>query len=183
MKGPVLLHAITKKGKGIPYAEAKPIVYHGPGKFDKATGQMLPIPPSAPSYTKVFSQTLIRLARENSKVVAITAAMPEGTGLDAFRDAIPDRYFDVGLAEQHAVTFAAGDPLFRFPGLKHFNDPVLGVPSEVNIRRFALHCRNYGLDRGGGFQQAHAGRQRARAWGDLISPNNQRIRCFHSPLA
>jgi 1-deoxy-D-xylulose-5-phosphate synthase len=108
LKGPVLLHVITKKGKGIPYAEAKPIVYHGPGKFDKVTGQMLAIPPSAPAYTKVFSQTLVRLAREDSKVVAITAAMPEGTGLDAFRDALPDRYFDVGLAEQHAVTFAAG---------------------------------------------------------------------------
>ena len=108
LKGPVILHAITKKGKGIPYAEAKPIVYHGPGKFDKVTGQMLPVPPSAPAYTKVFSQALVKIAKDDPKVVAITAAMPEGTGLDTFRDALPDRYFDVGLAEQHAVTFAAG---------------------------------------------------------------------------
>jgi 1-deoxy-D-xylulose-5-phosphate synthase len=110
LKGPVLLHCVTKKGKGYPPAEADAYTWHGPGKFDVATGQFLQ--PSAavttPTYTSVFSQALVREAEADTKVVAITAAMPEGTGLDAMRDRFPKRYFDVGLAEEHAVTFAAG---------------------------------------------------------------------------
>ena len=108
LKGPVLLHCVTKKGKGYPLAEQMPIAYHGPGKFDLATGKMLPAKPAPPAYTKIFGKSLLKLAEEDPRVVAITAAMPEGTGTDMIRDRFPKRYFDVGLAEQHAVTFAGG---------------------------------------------------------------------------
>ena len=111
MKGPVLLHCITKKGKGYAPAEKDPIKWHGPGKFDAATGQFLKAPstkPQPPSYTAAFSKALLKQADADPRVVAVTAAMPEGTGLDAFRDRFPRRYYDVGLAEQHAVTFAGG---------------------------------------------------------------------------
>ncbi|MDR0822777.1 MAG: 1-deoxy-D-xylulose-5-phosphate synthase, partial [Endomicrobium sp.] len=106
MKGPVLLHIITKKGKGYEPAEDNPIRFHGIGKFNSQTGEGLS--EKKLSYTDVFSDTLIRLARTNNKIAAITAAMPEGTGLDKFAREFPDRYFDVGIAEGHAVTFAAG---------------------------------------------------------------------------
>jgi 1-deoxy-D-xylulose-5-phosphate synthase len=109
LKGPVLLHVITKKGKGYDLAEKDPITWHGPGKFDVKTGVMAKpsvIPP--PSYQKVFGQALVKLARADNRIAAITAAMPEGTGTDLFRKEIPSRFFDVGLAEEHAVTFAAG---------------------------------------------------------------------------
>ena len=109
LKGPVFLHVVTKKGKGYGPAEEDPIAYHGLGKFDVATGRLhAPAASAPPSYTKIFSRTLLRLAEEDPRIVAITAAMPEGTGLDAFRDRFPRRYYDVGLGEQHAVTFAAG---------------------------------------------------------------------------
>ena len=111
LKGPVLLHCITKKGKGYAPAEKDPIKWHGPGKFDAATGQFLKAPvtkPQPPSYTAAFSKALLKQADADPRVVAVTAAMPEGTGLDAFRDRFPRRYYDVGLAEQHAVTFAGG---------------------------------------------------------------------------
>ena len=109
LKGPILLHCVTKKGKGYPYAEQMPTTYHGPGKFEVETGRMLPPEKKTPpSYTEVFGRTLVKLAEEDPRVVAITAAMPEGTGTDLFRDRFPKRYFDVGLAEEHAVTFSAG---------------------------------------------------------------------------
>ncbi len=111
MKGPVLLHCITKKGKGYAPAEADQYTWHGPQKFDIPTGKFLkaPVPkPAPPSYTAVFSKALLREAERDPRIVGITAAMPEGTGLDVFRDRFPRRYFDVGLAEQHAVTFAGG---------------------------------------------------------------------------
>ena len=111
LKGPILVHCVTKKGKGYPQAEADPYTWHGPGKFDVATGKFLKSPVSKeppPSYTAVFSKALLREADRDPRVVGITAAMPEGTGLDAFRDRFPRRYFDVGLAEEHSVTFAAG---------------------------------------------------------------------------
>jgi 1-deoxy-D-xylulose-5-phosphate synthase len=107
-EGPVLIHVITQKGKGYPPAEASPDKYHGVSKFDVITGAQAKAPANAPSYTKVFAESLVREAREDEKIVAVTAAMPAGTGLDLFGQAFPKRTFDVGIAEQHAVTFAAG---------------------------------------------------------------------------
>jgi 1-deoxy-D-xylulose-5-phosphate synthase len=105
MKNPVLLHVITKKGKGYAPAEEDPIKFHSIGKFDIKSGRI--VESEAITYTKVFSDTLIELAQSDDKIVAVTAAMPEGTGLDKFARKFPDRYFDVGIAEGHAVTFAA----------------------------------------------------------------------------
>lgn len=107
LQGPVLLHVVTKKGKGFPPAEANPCTYHGVSPFDRKTG-IIPSNGKKPSYTSVFSDTLLELAQNNNKIIAITAAMPEGTGLSAFQRRFPDRFFDVGIAEQHAVTFAGG---------------------------------------------------------------------------
>ena len=106
--GPVLVHVVTKKGGGYPPAEAAKEKYHGVGKFDVVTGTLAKAPQGPPSYTKVFAQSLMAEAKKDDKIVAITGAMPSGTGLDLFGDAYPDRCFDVGIAEQHAVTFAAG---------------------------------------------------------------------------
>ncbi|GAB4258825.1 1-deoxy-D-xylulose-5-phosphate synthase [Deferrisoma sp.] len=105
---PVLVHVVTRKGKGFPPAERSPTAFHGVGPFDPCNGACRPGSGAAPSYTEVFRDTLIELAEADPKIVAITAAMPEGTGLDRFRERFPDRFFDVGIAEQHAVTFAAG---------------------------------------------------------------------------
>jgi len=107
MQGPVLVHVHTKKGKGYLPAEEAPEKFHGIGKFDAVTGEC-PKKEGAPSYTSVFSDALIELAKTDEDIVAITAAMPSGTGLKAFGKAYPDRFFDVGIAEEHAVTFAAG---------------------------------------------------------------------------
>jgi 1-deoxy-D-xylulose-5-phosphate synthase len=106
--GPILLHAITQKGKGYGPAERAPDKYHGVSKFNVITGEQAKAPPGPPSYTKVFGDALCSEARRDPAVVAITAAMPTGTGLDKFAAEFPDRMFDVGIAEQHAVTFAAG---------------------------------------------------------------------------
>ncbi|WP_310599316.1 1-deoxy-D-xylulose-5-phosphate synthase [Desulfobulbus sp.] len=106
--GPVLVHVITTKGKGYLPAETHPGDYHGIGPFDAATGQPRKNPGAAISYTKVFGDTLCRLARQDQRLVAITAAMPGGTGMLPFAAEFPDRFFDVGIAEQHAVSFAAG---------------------------------------------------------------------------
>jgi 1-deoxy-D-xylulose-5-phosphate synthase len=105
---PVLLHVVTKKGKGYAPAEAAADKYHGVNKFNVVTGEQTKAPPGPPQYTAVFAKALIAEAEQNSKIVAITAAMPGGTGLDKFAKQFPDRIFDVGIAEQHAVTFAAG---------------------------------------------------------------------------
>ncbi len=107
-EGPCLIHVVTQKGKGYSFAEAADDKYHGVQKFDVITGVQAKSPPGPPSYTGVFAQALIAEATRDPKVVAITAAMPGGTGLDKFQQAFPDRTFDVGIAEQHAVTFAAG---------------------------------------------------------------------------
>ena len=104
---PVLIHVHTTKGKGYAPAEKSPEKFHGVGKFDKATGEIFK-KPSAPSYTEIFSRALLDCASFNEKVVAITAAMPSGTGLKAFAEKFPRRFFDVGIAEEHAVTLAAG---------------------------------------------------------------------------
>src|ERR1700680_1895674 len=106
--GPILVHVVTQKGKGYAPAEAAADKYHGVVKFDISTGKQVKEPAKAPSYTKVFGESLVKEAKKDDRIVAITAAMPAGTGLDIFGRAFPDRYFDVGIAEQHAVTFAAG---------------------------------------------------------------------------
>jgi 1-deoxy-D-xylulose-5-phosphate synthase len=107
-EGPCLVHVVTQKGKGYGPAEAAADKYHGVQKFDIVTGAQAKAPPGPPSYTNVFAQALIAEAQRDPKVCAITAAMPSGTGLDKFELTFPDRIFDVGIAEQHAVTFAAG---------------------------------------------------------------------------
>lgn len=104
--GPILIHAITQKGKG--YAEDRPDRGHATAKFDLVTGKQQKAPSNAPSYTKVFAQSLIKEAEEDSHITAVTAAMPDGTGLNLFAERFPNRCFDVGIAEQHAVTFSAG---------------------------------------------------------------------------
>ncbi|MEJ2374094.1 MAG: 1-deoxy-D-xylulose-5-phosphate synthase [Pseudolabrys sp.] len=115
--GPMLVHVVTQKGKGYEPAEKSADKYHGVVKFDVATGKQSKAKGSAPAYTKVFSQSLIKEAKKDERIVGITAAMPGGTGLDAFGKEFPDRMFDVGIAEQHAVTFAAG---LAAEGLKPF---------------------------------------------------------------
>lgn len=106
IKGPVLIHVCTQKGKGYTYAEENPDVFHGIAPFEIETGEVKAN--SGPSYSDVFGRELVDIAEENEKVVAITAAMPHGTGLIPFSEKFPERFFDVGIAEQHAVTFAAG---------------------------------------------------------------------------
>ncbi len=108
MSGPVLLHVHTMKGKGYSPAEDNPGKFHGVGKFDQATGEVVKKAGGAPSYTAVFSKALIDLAEKRPELVAITAAMPSGTGLDVFKEKYPRRFLDVGIAEEHAVTMAAG---------------------------------------------------------------------------
>ena len=129
LKGPVLLHVVTKKGRGYEKAESDPIKYHGVSKWNPESGEMAKAPDGPPAYTKVFGQALCKLAKEDEKIVAITAAMPEGTGLDLFRDKFKNRYFDVGLGEQHAVTFAGG---LACGGLK----PVVAIYSTFLQRAF-----------------------------------------------
>lgn len=131
LHGPVLLHVVTKKGKGYEYAENKPIGFHGISSFNADTGEVVKLEgdKEIPTFTKVFSQTLVKIAKDDKKIVAITAAMPEGTGLDLFRDNFPERYFDVGIAEEHALTFAAG---LATEGLK----PVVAIYSSFMQRAF-----------------------------------------------
>src|SRR5215210_5765630 len=107
-QGPVLVHVVTQKGKGYAPAESAADKYHGVVAFDVVTGAQAKAKANAPSYTKVFGESLIKEARKDDKIVAITAAMPSGTGIDLFGKAFPERTFDVGIAEQHGVTFAAG---------------------------------------------------------------------------
>lgn len=107
-RGPVLVHVVTKKGKGYPPAEAADDKYHGVSAFDVVTGAQAKPKTNAPSYTSVFADALTAEGARDEKIVAVTAAMPQGTGVDRFADAYPDRVYDVGIAEQHAVTFAAG---------------------------------------------------------------------------
>jgi 1-deoxy-D-xylulose-5-phosphate synthase len=116
-QAPILLHVLTKKGKGYGPAEASADKYHGVAKFDVVTGTQVKPKTVAPSYTKVFANSLVAEAKKDERIVAITAAMPDGTGLDIFGRAFPERTFDVGIAEQHAVTFAAG---LATEGLKPF---------------------------------------------------------------
>lgn len=123
------LHVITQKGKGYALAEADPIVYHGPGKFDPSVGIVPPATPAKPTFTQVFSDWVVEQAKADHRLVAITPAMREGSGLVAFEKAFPNRYFDVGIAEQHAVTFAAG---LACEGLK----PVVAIYSTFLQRAY-----------------------------------------------
>jgi 1-deoxy-D-xylulose-5-phosphate synthase len=131
LKEPILLHIITKKGKGYPPAEKEPIRFHSTGPFDINTGAGLIKKElvSAKTYTLVFSEKLLELAKAQDRIVAITAAMPEGTGLDRFRDTFPERFFDVGIAEEHAVCFASG---LAKRGLK----PVVAIYSTFLQRAY-----------------------------------------------
>jgi 1-deoxy-D-xylulose-5-phosphate synthase len=108
VKGPVLIHVLTHKGRGYQPAECDPTSFHGVGSFDIETGKSCSIAKCPPSYTQVFGEAIVQLAEADEKIVAITAAMPQGTGLEPFSTRFPERFFDVGIAEQHAVTFAAG---------------------------------------------------------------------------
>ncbi len=114
LKGPIIFHVVTKKGKGYPPAEADPETFHGIGPFNPETGRPLKSEGAPPSYTEVFGDTLVKLAELEPRLIAITAAMKSGTGLKRFAQKYPDRFFDVGICEQHAVTFAAGLALEGF---------------------------------------------------------------------
>jgi 1-deoxy-D-xylulose-5-phosphate synthase len=148
---PVLLHVQTKKGKGYAPAENNPVHFHGCGQFEVATGECF-VPSEAPqTFTRVFGDTMVELGRADDRIVAVTAAMPEGTGLTKFSDAFPQRFFDVGIAEQHGVTFAAG---LASEGFK----PVVAIYSTFLQRAFdqIIHdvCLEalpvvFALDRGG----------------------------------
>ncbi len=133
LKGPVLLHVVTKKGRGYEPAEDAPTDFHGAPKFNIETGEVVRKAASpeggAPTFTSVFGKTLVKLAQKDPRICAITAAMPEGTGLDLFRDTFPRRYYDVGIAEEHAVTFAAG---LAADGMK----PVAAIYSSFMQRSF-----------------------------------------------
>jgi 1-deoxy-D-xylulose-5-phosphate synthase len=151
IEGPVLLHVATRKGKGYVPAEEDPTTFHGVGPFDRETGKVAAAKPGARSYTDVFGQTLIEMAKADERIVAITAAMPAGTGLCGFAEEFPERFFDVGIAEQHAVTFAAG---LACRGLR----PVVALYSTFLQRAYdnVLHdvCLqnlpvSFALDRGG----------------------------------
>jgi len=108
LHGPLLIHVVTTKGKGYPPAEKDPVTFHGVGPFIPESGEILQPKSGCLSYTQVFGQAMVKLGRENPCLIGITAAMPQGTGLDAFSAEFPDRFFDVGIAEQHGMTFAAG---------------------------------------------------------------------------
>jgi 1-deoxy-D-xylulose-5-phosphate synthase len=128
-KGPVLLHVLTKKGRGYAHAEGDPNTYHGLNPFDVTSGKPLPGRKAPPAYTKVFADAVCELAEQNPRVVAVTAAMADGTGLAKFKEKFPDRFFDVGIAEAHGVTFCAGMAL---RGLR----PVAAIYSTFLQRAF-----------------------------------------------
>lgn len=151
VSGPVLVHVLTQKGRGYQPAEENPDRFHGVGPFDVATGTVKKSGGGAPSYTEVFGKTLVKLAQEDDKIIGITAAMPDGTGLNSFAREFPKRYFDVGIAEQHAVTMAAGMAMTGYR-------PVAAIYSTFLQRAYdqVLHdvCLQnlpvtFALDRGG----------------------------------
>ena len=148
---PVLLHVTTTKGKGYPHAEKNPVFYHGVGCFEVESGDCIGPGSSVPAYTEVFGNAMVEMAAEHRRLVAVTAAMPEGTGLTRFAETYPDRFFDVGIAEQHGVTFAAG---LAAEGLR----PVVAIYSTFLQRAYdqVLHdvCIEalpviFAVDRGG----------------------------------
>jgi len=139
--GPVLVHVATTKGKGYPYAEADQVGYHAQSAFDLATGKAFPSSkPKPPSWSKVFGQTLVRICEQDPRVVGITAAMATGTGLDLLEKAVPGQYFDVGIAEQHAVTMAAG---MACGGLR----PVVAIYSTFLQRAYDQLIHDVGIQK------------------------------------
>jgi 1-deoxy-D-xylulose-5-phosphate synthase len=140
-EGPVLVHVATTKGKGYPYAEADQVGYHAQSAFDLATGKAYPSSkPKPPSWSKVFGQTLIKICEQDPRVVGITAAMATGTGLDLLEKALPGQYFDVGIAEQHAVTMAAG---MACEGLR----PVVAIYSTFLQRAYDQLIHDVGIQK------------------------------------
>jgi 1-deoxy-D-xylulose-5-phosphate synthase len=151
LRGPILVHVITKKGKGYPPAETNPDRFHGVPPFVIETGELRNDQKNPPTYTEVFGETLCQLARENKRLIAITAAMQSGTGLEEFARRFPDRFYDIGIAEQHAVTFAAG---LALEGMK----PVVAIYSTFMQRAYDQILQDvclqnlpvvFALDRGG----------------------------------
>ncbi|MDZ7779624.1 MAG: 1-deoxy-D-xylulose-5-phosphate synthase [Gemmatimonadota bacterium] len=151
MRGPILVHALTQKGRGFTQAEDDPWTWHAAGPFDKVTGKGSKVSGGLPRYQKVFGKGLIQLADADPRVCAITAAMPDGTSTDMFQEAHPDRYFDVGIAEGHGVTFAAG---LTTQGVK----PIVAIYSTFLQRAFDSIVHDvalqslpvvFGMDRGG----------------------------------
>ena len=151
LEGPILIHVITKKGKGYLPAELDPLRFHGVPPFVIETGEFKSHQKNAPTYTEVFGETLCRLAKENKRLIAITAAMQSGTGLEQFAEQFPDRFYDIGIAEQHAVTFAAG---LALEGMK----PVVAIYSTFLQRAYDQVLQDvclqelpvvFALDRGG----------------------------------
>ena len=141
LKKPVLVHVVTTKGKGYPYAEADQVGYHAQSSFDLTTGKSIPsTKPKPSSYSKVFGQTLLKICEQDSKVIGITAAMATGTGLDLLQKNIPGQYIDVGIAEQHAVTLAAG---MSCDGLK----PVVAIYSTFLQRAFDQLIHDVGIQK------------------------------------
>ncbi|MFM9047291.1 MAG: 1-deoxy-D-xylulose-5-phosphate synthase [Cyanobium sp.] len=140
-EGPVLVHVATTKGKGYPYAEADQVGYHAQSAFDLRTGKAYPSSkPKPPSYSKVFGQTLVKICEQDPRVVGITAAMATGTGLDLLEKALPNQYFDVGIAEQHAVTMAAG---MACGGLR----PVVAIYSTCLQRAYDQLIHDVGIQK------------------------------------
>ncbi len=151
IEGPVLVHAITKKGKGYKYAEEEPVQYHGPSPFDPVAGIQKGKSTSAPSYTSVFGKAIVQLAEHDPRIVAITASMPDGTGLVPFSEKFPNRFLNTGIAEQHSVTLAAG---LALGGMR----PVVAIYSSFLQRGFDQIFHDvclmdapvvFALDRGG----------------------------------
>jgi 1-deoxy-D-xylulose-5-phosphate synthase len=140
LKEPVLLHVTTQKGKGYSPAEENPVYFHGCGCFEVETGTCIDPVNAVPTYTQVFGQALIEMAEKDERVVAVTAAMPEGTGLAEFAEIYPDRFFDVGIAEQHGVTFAAG---MATEGLR----PVVAIYSTFLQRAYDQILHDVCIDR------------------------------------
>ena len=137
----MLVHVLTTKGKGYPYAEADQVGYHAQSSFDLNTGKARPSKtPKPPSYSKVFGQTLVKICEQNPRVVGITAAMATGTGLDLLQKALPQQYIDVGIAEQHAVTLAAG---MASDGLR----PVVAIYSTFLQRAFDQLIHDVGIQK------------------------------------
>jgi len=150
-EGPILFHVITKKGKGYSYAESDPETFHGVGPFDIKTGKVIKKANEPPSYTEIFGKTMLRLAEIEPKLVAITAAMRTGTGLKAFSERYPDRFFDVGICEQHAVTFATGLALEGMKPVCAIYSTFLQRALDQIIHDVALNKAKviFAIDRGG----------------------------------
>jgi len=151
MHKPILFHVMTKKGKGYAPAEANPTYFHGVGSFEIKTGNGICSEGNLPSYTEVFGSKLTQLAEKDDRIVAVTAAMPEGTGLAGFSEAFPERFFDVGIAEEHAVTFAAGLATEGFRPVVAIYSTFLQRAYDQILHDVCLDCHPvvFALDRGG----------------------------------